>query len=184
MAERLVRDFEEFLTKHKDEITALQVLYSRPYRRRLTHADVKALADAVAAPPRRWTPDLLWRAYEALRRDRVRGASAERLMTDLVSLVRFALQHDDQLVPYGDRVRERFSGWLLQQENQGRRFTDEQRQWLEAIRDHVAANAEVAIDDLGYAPFAQMGGVGKAVRVFGGDGLVRLLEELNEVLAA
>ncbi len=184
MAERLVRDFEEFLAKHKDEITALQVLYSRPYRRRLTHADVKTLADAVAAPPRRWTPDLLWRAYEALRRDRVRGASAERLMTDLVSLVRFALQHEDQLVPYGDRVRERFAGWLLQQENQGRRFSDEQRQWLEAIRDHVAANAEVAIDDLGYAPFAQMGGVGKAVRVFGGDGLVRLLEELNEVLAA
>jgi type I restriction enzyme R subunit len=184
IAERLVRDFEEFLAKHRDEITALQVLYSRPYRRRLTHDDIRALADAVAAPPRRWTPDLLWRAYEELRRDRVRGASSQRLLTDLVSLVRFAIHHDPELVPYGERVRERFETWLLQQANQGRRFTDEQRQWLEAIRDHVAANAEVAIDDLGYAPFAQMGGVGKAVRVFGGDGLVRLLEEMNEVLAA
>ena len=82
------------------------------------------------------------------------------------------------------RVRERFEAWMLQQQNQGNAFTDEQRQWLEAIRDHVTANAEVAIDDLGYAPFAQMGGVGKAVKVFGGDGLVRLLDELNEALAA
>jgi type I restriction enzyme R subunit len=81
-------------------------------------------------------------------------------------------------------VQERFAAWLLQQQNAGRTFTDEQRQWLEAIRDHVAANAEVSFDDLGYAPFSQMGGVGKAVKVFGGDGLVRLLDELNAVLAA
>jgi type I restriction enzyme R subunit len=184
LAQRLVRDFEDFVAKHKDEITALQVLYSRPHRRRLTHEDLRALADAVAAPPRRWTPDLLWRAYQALARDRVRGASGVRLMTDLVSLVRFALHQEDQLVPYADRVHERFAAWLLQQQNAGKRFTDEQRHWLDAIRDHVAANAEVSFDDLGYAPFSQMGGVGKAVRVFGGDGLVRLLEELNEVLAA
>jgi type I restriction enzyme R subunit len=183
-AERVVRDFEQFIAKHRDEITALQVLYSRPYHRRVNHDEIKALAEAIQAPPQRWTPEYLWRAYEALHRDKVRGAGAERLMTDLVSLVRFALHHDGELVPYGDRVRERFQAWLLQQQNQGKRFTDEQRQWLEAIRDHVAANAEVEINDLGYAPFAQMGGVGKAVRVFGGDGLVRLLDELNEALAA
>jgi type I restriction enzyme R subunit len=184
IAEQLVQNFEAFVAEHRDEITALQVLYSRPHRARLTHDQVKELADTIAAPPRRWTPQLLWGAYEELRKDKVRGASAQRLMTDLVSLVRFALQQDDELVPYGDLVHDRFDAWLLQQQNQGRSFTDEQRQWLEAMRDHVTANAEVSIDDLGYAPFSQMGGVGKAFKVFGGDTLGRLIEELNEVLAA
>jgi len=184
IAEQLVQSFEAFLAEHKDEITALQVLYSRPYPRRLRYEDVKSLADTIAAPPRRWTPAVLWGAYEELRKDKVRGASAQRLMTDVVSLVRFALHHDDELVPYADRVHERFEAWLLQQQNQGCSFSDEERQWLDAIRDHVAANTELAVDDLAYAPFAQMGGVGKAVKVFGGDGLVRLLEEMNEALAA
>lgn len=184
IAEQLVQSFEAFLAEHKDEITALQVLYSRPYPRRLRYEDVKSLADAIAAPPRRWTPAVLWGAYEELRKDKVRGASAQRLMTDVVSLVRFALRHDDELVPYADRVHERFEAWLLQQQNLRRSFDAEQRAWLDAIRDHVAANTEVAIDDLGYAPFAAMGGVGKAVKVFGGDELVRLIDELNEALAA
>jgi hypothetical protein len=32
-----------FLEEHRDDITALQVLYSRPYRERLTFAQVKEL---------------------------------------------------------------------------------------------------------------------------------------------
>ena len=31
-AQSMVRSFEEFIEQHKDEITALQILYSRPYR--------------------------------------------------------------------------------------------------------------------------------------------------------
>ena len=73
--------------------------------------------------------------------------------------------------------------WLAQQENAGRRFNDEQRQWLEAIRDHFAANAEVSADDFEYVPFNKLGGLGRAHRVFGPE-LAHVVEELNGVLAA
>jgi type I restriction enzyme R subunit len=104
------------------------------------------------------------------------------VLTNLVSLVRFAATHD-VLVPFPDVVAERFAGWLAQQEQRGQRFTAEQVRWLEAIRDHVAANLEVTPEDFGYTPFAERGGLGAAHRVFG-DRLKPLLDELTGVLAA
>jgi type I restriction enzyme R subunit len=180
-AQSLVTSFEAFIKEHKDEITALQVLYSKPRGRRLTFEDIKALAEAIQAPPRQWTPERLWQAYETLFASRVRGAPA-RVLTNLVSLVRFALAHDE-LVPFPDVVDQRFDAWLAQQEQKGQRFTAEQRQWLGAIRDHVAANLEVRAEDFEYAPFAQRGGLGAAHRVFGKE-LQPLLDELTGALAA
>ncbi|MDP2675316.1 MAG: type I restriction-modification enzyme R subunit C-terminal domain-containing protein [Dehalococcoidia bacterium] len=181
-ANELVVSFEQFIREHKDEITALQVLYSRPYRERLRPVAIRELADVIEAPPRSWTPEQLWRAYEALDQSKVRG-SAGRVLTDVVALVRFALRQDDELVPFPDRVEERFQQWLAQQESARRRFTEEQLRWLEDIRDHIAANFQIEADDFQYVPFAQRGGLGKAHQVFGED-LGKLLDELNEVLVA
>jgi type I restriction enzyme R subunit len=78
-------------------------------------------------------------------------------------------------------VRERFSAWLLAQENAGRVFTQEQLLWLERIRDHVAASLGITADDFSYVPFVEHGGLSRAAQVFGDD-LGPLLDELNEVL--
>ncbi len=143
---------------------------------------IKELATTIEKPPRGWTPDLLWHAYEKLEKSRVRGAGG-KVLADIVSLVRFALHQDGELRPFRDQVNERFAQWMKQQQANGRRFTDEQRQWLEAIRDHIAASLAINIDDFDYVPFLQRGGFGKANQVFGKD-LVPLLEELNSTLAA
>jgi type I restriction enzyme R subunit len=182
-AAALVHSFEQYLAEHKDEIDALQFFYSVPHRRRLRYADIKALADAIQAPPRQWTPEKLWRAYETLEQSKVRGAGAERLLTDVVSLVRFALHQDGQLVPHTDRVQVRFQSWLAQQHSAGREFTDEQRRWLEMIRDHIATSLEIGIDDFDLTPFAGEGGLAKASQVFGKE-LGTIVSELNEALAA
>jgi type I restriction enzyme, R subunit len=181
-ARATVESFQRFIEDHKDEITALQVLYSRPYPRRLTFREVKELAQAIGRPPYSWTEERLWAAYEALDASKVRG-SGTRVLTDLVSLVRFALHQDDELVPYPDLVRERFDAWLLQQENAGRTFTNEQRAWLERIRDHVAASLGITPDDFAYTPFVEHGGYGRAAQVFGAD-LNPLLDEMAEALVA
>ena len=182
-AKSLVTSFERFIADNKEEIDALQCFYRTPYANRLRFSDLKALAEAIKAPPRTWTPEKLWRAYETLDKDRVRGASAQRLLTDLVSLVRFAMDQDEELAPFGEHVRARFDHWLAQQRTAGRDFTPEQVRWLEMIRDHIAASVEMTVEDLDYAPFAEEGGRGRATQVFG-EGLGPLLDELNEVLAA
>jgi type I restriction enzyme R subunit len=181
-ARETVESFERFIEENKDEITALQVLYSRPHRDRLTYPQLKELANAIEKPPRNWTEEKLWAAYEALDRSKVRG-SGRRIATDLVTLVRFALHEEDELVPFPERVAERYRAWLLQQENQGREFTPEQVTWLERIRDTISASLAITREDFQYAPFAERGGLGKAVELFG-EALDPLLNELTEVLGA
>ena len=182
-AKSLVDDFELYLQENKDELDALQFFYSQPYAERLRYSDIKAIHEAISAPPRSWTSARLWAAYEAVDEGKVRGVSAERRLTDVVSLIRFALQQEDELVPYSEQVQERFDNWMAQQENQGRGFTDVQKRWLEMMRDHVAQSLEIDIEDFSYVPFVEAGGLGRATAVFGED-LRPIIEELNEVLAA
>ncbi|WP_236748796.1 DEAD/DEAH box helicase family protein [Acidovorax carolinensis] len=150
----LVQSFEDFIKQHKDEITALQILYSRPTRAPLRFEDVQALADALHAPPLNIDEGALWQAYATLRKGAVKGATQRRLLTDLVSLVRFAMQQTNELVPYPERVQANFKAWLAQhqQTSNNNPFTTEQQHWLEMIRDHIAANLGIEIDDFEYAP--------------------------------
>ncbi len=178
----IVQSFQEYIEENRDEITALQVLYERPYRQRLSYADIKALADALVSPPRSWTTERLWEAYRQLDRSKVRG-SGQRTLADVVSVVRYAIGGADELAPFAEGVRERFKGWLAMQETAGRAFTEEQVRWLEAIRDHIAGSVSMEMSDFQYAPFSQQGGLGKAHELFG-DELRGLLEELNVELAA
>jgi type I restriction enzyme R subunit len=182
-AKKTVESFEAFIEDNKDEITALQILYSKPYGvRGLTFAEIKELAQAIERPPRRWTPDVLWEAYEQLDKSKVRGKPST-VLTNLISLVRFAVHQQDELVPFPDEVKARFDGWLQQQSVAGREFSDEQFSWLQMIRDHVAASLGINLDDFGLAPFAQLGGLGKAAALFG-DELDELLGDLTAELVA
>ncbi len=130
-----------------------------------------------SAPPPRPSA----RAYETLDASRVRGAGSRRLLTDLVALVRFATHQEGELVPFAETVAARFASWLADQERQGRRFTDEQREWLALIRDHIAANLAIEPDDFDTVPFNLRGGLGKVDDLFGEE-LGPLLDELNGVL--
>lgn len=179
----LVQSFEQFLVEHRDEITALQVLYSRPYKSRLRFEDIKELAGLIAKPPHHFRVDSLWDAYAALEKARVKGANAPHILTDLVSLVRFAMHQENELVPFPEKVEVNFKAWLTQQEAAGRKFNAEQRQWLVMIRDHIAANLGIETEDFDYAPFSQQGGLGKVHQLFGEE-LPVIIEQLNETLAA
>lgn len=179
-AQALVQSFEAFIAQHKDEITALQILYNRPTRAPLKFEDIKALADALHAPPHLIDEGALWQAYAAVRKNQVKGASQRRLLTDLVSLVRFAMQQTNELVPYPERVLANYKAWLAQHTHP---FTEEQHHWLEMIRDHIAANLGLEIDDFEYAPFNAQGGLGKVHQLFGAE-LPKVIEELNRELAA
>jgi type I restriction enzyme, R subunit len=81
-ARQLVESFQQFIQENKDEITALQILFSQPYgRRRLDYEQVRQLAERLNETLRQGEPLLmtnnLWHAYQQLEKDRVRGAGRE-----------------------------------------------------------------------------------------------------------
>jgi type I restriction enzyme R subunit len=183
-ARSVVDTFKRFIEDHKDEIAALQALYSRPYaRRHLTYEEIRQLADAIRQPPYHLTPEALWAAYEQLERSKVRGAGPQRLLTDIIALIRFAIGESPVLEPFAEVVDRRFEAWLAAQAQAGRSFTPEQREWLVMIKDHIAASLAIRMDDFELAPFYEKGGPVRGYRLFGED-LKRIMEEMNEALAA
>jgi len=188
-AQGTVDSFERFIAEHRDEITALQILYNRPQRLQgkaaepLTFDALKALADTLQAPPHLWTEGQLWQAYAALDKTKVKGEGRRRILTDLVSLVRYAMHQDNELLPFPERVSANFKAWLAQQTQNGSAFTPEQLHWLDMIREHIAGNLSIVPDDFEYSPFAQEGGMGRVYQLFGA-GLAGVLEALNRELAA
>jgi type I restriction enzyme R subunit len=197
-AQGIVQSFEAFIAQHRDEITALQILYNRPTKAPLKFEDLKVLADTLQAPPHLWTESQLWQAYAALDQSKVKGASRRRILTDLVSLVRYAMHQENELVPYPEKVMTNFRAWMAQQETESvrpepvegslerirlPRFTDEQRWWLEKMAEHIASNLGIEAEDFGYAPFDQRGGLGRVHQLFGAE-LPKVTDEMNRELVA
>jgi len=183
-AQTIVDTFHRFIEENKNELTALQMIYSKPYgKRHLTYQEIKQLANAIKKPPYSLTPELLWHAYEQLESSKVRGAGPQRLLTNIISLIRFAIGESDVLEPFSETVNHRFDYWLNLQQKLGRQFTLEQMTWLEMIKDHVAASLSISIDHFELTPFAEKGGAVKAYGLFEGE-LDDILDELNKELVA
>jgi type I restriction enzyme R subunit len=182
-AGHLTSEFEAYCRENRDQLDALSVLYAKPYRQRITRAKLMELAQAIQRPPRQWTTEALWQAYEQVEANRVKGASKGKHLTDLICLARHALGVEEQLVSFQDQAAERFAGWLAQQANRGRNFSAEQLGWLELIRDQIVVDLEVRMSDLDDPPFAQQGGLGKVYQLFGEE-LGSIVSELNDVVAA
>jgi type I restriction enzyme R subunit len=102
-----VKDFRAWIEEHKDELTGLQILYAGTRPLKLSLRELRQLRDALARPPLAATPAQLWRAFQAVDAEKVKGSGGE-LMTDLVALVRHALLPAMTLVPYRDELRERY----------------------------------------------------------------------------
>ena len=91
------------------------------------------------------------------------------------------MHQDNELVPFPERVQTNFNGWLAQQQNQGKTFTEQQIGWLKKIRDHIAGSLSVDVEDFDMGSLANAGGLGAFYEAFGQD-YVTVIEELNRVL--
>lgn len=184
-AAQTVQTFQAFIEENRDEITALQILYNIPYGgQQLKWAHIKELGQRLEAPDYRLNPDKLWAAYASVDPEHVRMAGTKRALTDLVALVRHAVQANGDLVPFQEQVNTRYDDWLAEQQAAGRRFTPQQRAWLDAIATHIGLN--LALDTQEFdSTFYDRGGVQAALRVFEGpDQLRSIIDELNSRLAA
>ncbi|WP_353649816.1 DEAD/DEAH box helicase family protein [Nakamurella sp. A5-74] len=180
-ARSIVESWKAYLDEHRDEITAIQLLGEARVRR-INFADIQELADRISRPPHNWTTDIVWTAYATLEVEHVRR-SDRRTLTDLVSLLRYTVGVDDELVPYADRVRERYAAWLAQQGQAGTTFTVGQHWWLDRMVEVIANSAGITTADLDEAPFSERGGVDGALRDLG-DQAEALVDSLNAELTA
>jgi len=181
-ARQTIESFHKFIEENKNELTALQLIYSKPYgNRHLTYRAIKQLAESIEKPPYYLTPEKLWQAYEKLDQAKVKRPTPGKLLTNIVSILRFELGEANILEPFPETVEAKFEKWISEQEASGRAFSQEQKEWLRMIKDHIASSLDIEVEDLENVPFNRKGGAFKAYELFGEE-LVGIMEELSEVL--
>lgn len=180
-AQTLIQDFTAWIESHKDEITALQIFYSQPYRRReLTYKMIKDVYELLKTEKPLLAPLHVWRAYEQLGQS---NGSPKNELIALVSLIRKVSGIDTNLTAFDKTVDKNFQDWVFRKQAGIVKFTEEQMQWLRMIKDYVANSFHIDRDDFDLSPFIANGGLTKMWNLFG-EQTDEIINELNEALAA
>jgi type I restriction enzyme R subunit len=179
----VVKDFSEYLEKHKDEIKALSIFYNQPYNRRnITFKMIQDVFDKLQVDKPILAPDYVWEAYKAL--EEVKNDCPKDELTALVSLIRRVCGVDKELRAFDKTIEKSFNKWIFKQHTgKHNRFTAEQIDWLHMLKEHVISSYHIEVEDLDFVPFDAKGGRGKMYQLFG-DQMDSIINELNGVLAA
>ena len=176
-AEGVVDSWRGYIEEHREDIDTLQVLYGQRDGKVLDR--LEQLAAEVQAPPYRLSPEAVWGAYERLDASRVKGHPRSQV-ADLLALLRFELGLEEELKPFAEVVEWRWQQWLQEQDAEAR-FTPEQMEWLELMKDVVTESLVITTDDFDLGELAARGGLGRAHNDFDGQ-LGEVIAELNREL--
>lgn len=182
-AKNIIKDFKEFIENKKDEIEALQIFYSQPYRRKeLTYKMIDDLLTIIKSDKPYLAPFFVWEAYDKI--EKIKYSKPEKELVALVSLIRKVMGIDKYLTPYNIMVDKNFQKWVMDRhKGNAPKFNDEQMQWLRMIKEHISTSFHLEKNDLDYVPFDAKGGLSKLYQVFGKE-TENIISELNEVLVA
>ena len=153
---------------------------------------LEELHQALSKPPLLLTTEKLWSAYERVNQikdeNKKKKNNSQRQLTDIISLIKFAIGLDTELKPFAEQVDAKFKKWIFRHNAQrSTAFTEKQTQWLRLIKDHIIASCTIERDDFDYSPFSDHGGLQKVWGLFSGDEkneLDSLMAEMNQELIA
>ena len=160
--------FARFVKENPDGIEAIKILLEQPQRWG-SHVLLE-LREKLKATTQRFTDDNLQKAHKL---------HYNKALVDIISMIKHAAHEQEPLYTAEERVDRAFEKVIA-----GKTFTEEQKKWVERIRQHMIANLSIDIKDFQVVPiFTHEGGWGKANHVFG-HRLIDILRELNEAIAA
>jgi len=160
--------FSTFVKENPEHIEAIRILLDRP-KDWGTDA-LSELKQKLAATRFRFTVENLQMAHKV---------RYNKALVDIISMVKHAAREEEPLCTAEQRIRRVFDRMTV-----STTLTPEQQQWLDKIREHLIANLSISKDDFDIIPiFANVGGWGKANRVFDGQ-LPDLIRQWNEAIAA
>jgi type I restriction enzyme R subunit len=181
-AKALVDEFKAFIEAHKNEITALKILYNEPQRRKeITYKMVKELFDSLKMNKPNLAPQRVYEAYAAL--EKTKGGNPRTELTAIVSLIRRLAGVDAKLTDYNQLVDKNFQDWVFRKQSGPIKFTKEQMEWLHMIKEHISSSFHIEKDDLDLSPFDARGGLAKMYDLFGPK-MDSIISEMNEALVA
>lgn len=181
-SQSIITKFTGFIESHKKDIPALKtILNSSNGNVNLSGEDVKLISKELRKPPYEMTIDEVWNAFLRMDSVNVKPIGDSKNPLNIVLLAQYAMGKIDTLEPFSERVDLRFNEWIKENEHHGRKFTNEEMDWLLMMKNYVLTSKEINMMSFNHPPFINKGGASKAYNLFGQD-LNRILYELNEKL--
>ena len=160
--------FSAYVRSNQEHTEALSILLSRPQGWG-TDA-LRQLHSALAQSPDHFTEKNLQLAY---------ALTAHKSLVDIISMVKRGAEAAAPLYTAEERIDHALIAIAAKHS-----LTDEQRKWLDHIRQHLVANLSIDRQDFEDMPvLANRGGWGRANKDFNGK-LADLLNDLNREVAA
>ena len=145
-AQQTVDAFEVYVNAHRDDIEALQFIYSgKPANRKILEELVEKLKDANV----QFEPHRLWNSYVITQPEKVKHFQNEEreqrnLYTNIIQLVRFAYRQIEKLDTLFTTGEQYFNLWCGQVQ---RNLTVEQKTIFAHIKDYIIANGSCSIKE-------------------------------------
>jgi type I restriction enzyme, R subunit len=160
--------FSHFVKENPAQVEAIRILLDCPQD--WGTSALGELRQKLATATERFTIQNLQKAHQA---------RYHKALVDIISMVKHAAREEAPLLTAEERVRSAF-----QKVTAGKEFTEEQRQWLDRIHDHLIENLSIDQEDFEELPvFTRFGGWGRANRVFDNQ-LNVIIKQINEAIAA
>jgi type I restriction enzyme R subunit len=171
--QQLIKEFEDYVQENRDKITALNIFYNEPYRRKeITYKMITDLDELIRSNRPKLALTQVYRAYLDL--EKSKSKIPEHKLVCLVSLIRRSIGIDSKLTDYGFVVDKKFADWIFKQQQGHKHLTEQQVDWLRMMKDHIKTSFHIEKEDFDYAPFDNKGGLGMMYKVFG--------EQTNEII--
>jgi len=158
--------FSEFIQKNKSEIEALSILFLNP--RKWNTKALKEIREILKKNS--FDEEQLRKAYEL---------SSHKSMVDIISMIKNADDMTNPLLTAEERVNRAIDSLIKEHT-----FTLEQLEWLNYIKQHLVVNLAIEKENFNLVPVLERhGGLAKAQKIFGTE-LDKIIEEINNRLAA
>ena len=162
------QDVAKFVRENEAHIEAVQVLLGRP--RDWSASALKELWQKLAGSRYGFTADKLQKAHEV---------RYKKPLVDVISMVKHAAVDSAPLLTAEERVRA-----AVGKVTNGRAVTDEQRQWLGYIEQHLVQNLSIDREDFDLIPVLSSHGGWRRADIVFQHNLTVLVEQFNEELVA
>lgn len=159
--------FSKFVKENPEKILAIKILLEKP---------------------KSWNPEALNELRFKLQKNKFTEKDLQRAhkiiynksLADIISMVKHAAVEQLPILTAEKRVKNAVTKVI-----EGKNFTYDQMNWIRLIEQHLIQNLSIDETDFENAPaFIQIGGIGKAKKLFGSAQLKQLIEEFNFNIAA
>jgi type I restriction enzyme R subunit len=158
--------FSEFVHANKDKINALSILLNNP--RRWNSQALKEIRQ-----------ELKKNAFEEEKVRKAHELSGHKALADIISLIKNADSVQNPLLTAEERVNRTLADIMAKHH-----FNEEQKQWLDYIKEHLIINLAIEKDNFDIVPVLERhGGLARAKQIFGPE-LDAIIKEINFKLAA